>query len=216
MKKFQNSALIIGLFFLTACAGESEKTEEIEGDLQTVVDQGLEDLEENKPDWAYVQDGEMYEIEIPGRMDFMERLHPEAVIKYAEVRKDTDRVYENYIMVLPETHDEIVSYDLGFKFTTESYHAHHLESIGSDMVKYDILTPEAEVEDINGAEAIISEMQGTLILKDSNLIDIYYMMGVIHGEKGFYQVVSWAVADQKDIYRSDMERMIRSFREIKQ
>jgi hypothetical protein len=42
------------------------------------------------------------------------------------------------------------------------------------------------------------------------------MMGVMQGEKGFYQVVSWSVADQKDIFRADMERMIRSFREIKQ
>jgi hypothetical protein len=213
---FKYSAVFIGLLFLSACSGETETIDEIEGDLQSVVDQGLEKLAEDKPQWSYVQDAEMYEIEIPGRMDFMERLHPEAIIKYAEVRKDTDRVYENYIMVLPESHEEIISYDLGFKFTTETYHAHHLESIGADMSAYTILTPNAKVEQINGMEAIISEMQGSLVLKDSNLVDIYYMMGVMQGEKGFYQVVSWSVADQKDIFRADMERMIRSFREIKQ
>ncbi|MEO9531089.1 MAG: hypothetical protein ABJG68_06245 [Crocinitomicaceae bacterium] len=216
MKKFKYNSIFFSLILLTACSGADDQSEQIEGDLQTVVNEGLDKLEEEKPDWQYVQDGDKYEIEIPSRMEFMERLHPEAVIKYAEVRKDTDRVYENYIMILPETHEEIASYELGFEFTTQSYHQHHLKSMGSDMVEYTILTPESKVEDINGLEGVISEMQGTLVLKDSNLVDIYYMMGVIQGEKAFYQVLSWTVADQQGLYKRDMERMIRSFREIKQ
>ena len=215
MIKFKYSAIIVGLFLTAACSSETEATNEIEGDLQTVVIEGLEQLENEVPNWEYKQDGDLCEIEIPKRMEFMERLHPEANIKYAEVRKDTDRVYENYIMILPETHEEIASYELGFEFTIESYHQQHIKSIGSDMVKYTILTPNAKVEKINGMDAIVSEMQGTLALKDSNLVDIYYMMGVVKGVKAFYQVLSWTVADQQGFYKRDMERMIRSFREIK-
>ena len=51
----------------------------------------------------------------------MPDLNPEAKIKYGEVKQQDGSVLENYLIVIPETHEEIAAYELDFEFDAKSY-----------------------------------------------------------------------------------------------
>ena len=70
MKKFKYNSIFLSLILLTACSGAEDQNEQIEGDLQTVVNEGLEKLEEEKPDILEYVDVLMCVFDSAGRSGF--------------------------------------------------------------------------------------------------------------------------------------------------
>ena len=213
MKLVKVSTVSLIVLALTACGGGEEQAESLD-DLANELTEDLSNIDLGDSGWDTQTDDEFCEIEIPNKMNSMDELNAEATIKYGVTEQDGSVVLENYVIVIPETHEEIAAYDLDFEFTTESYTSLSVDNMGEDLLLYEVLTEDAEVETINGMEAIVNEMEGSMMIGEGQTIDIYYMMGVFKGEKAFYQVLSWTVADQKSEFKADMEKMIRSFKEI--
>ncbi len=64
---------------------------------------------------------------------------------------------------------------------------------------------------INGLKAKTFSMTGTI---PENNIDVFYKMAYIEGEDSFYQIVTWTMKKNKDKYAPQMDKLIRSFKEI--
>lgn len=210
MKIYQlslSSLLILGLM---ACGG-SEEDHETAGDAIENVINVVGDVELNQ---TVQTDGEFCNITIPNSMEEMEELNPLASIKYGSVEKSGGEVLENYIIVIPETYEEIAAYEFEFEFDLASYNDVCVEGMTDGLVNYEVLSDGPEVEEVNGMEVIITELQGGIDVGEAGIIEIYYLMGVFKGENAYYQVLSWTLKDQKSRFKKDMEKMIRSFEEI--
>lgn len=215
MKKF----LIIFLAFnLVACSADEEvKDEESLTDVFNDLNNELTELadESQKLLWTLQTDSVFCEIEIPNRMKEKPMLNQEASIKYGEIVEIDGKVFENYILVLPETFAEIESYDLDVELNTVNYHEICKEKLVEGLFDVVIIEESEEPIDLNGSDAIISIIEGKKMITEELTIAIYYELAVVQGEKGFYQILSWTLSDQKDKYADDMDRMTNSFKELK-
>lgn len=212
MKLYQlaiSSLLIAGL----ASCGDSEEAEETSNNsVENLLDEL--DLEEQEAGWEIQTDREFCQMRIPNSMEEMPELNPLATIKYGSVEQSGDKVYENYVIVIPETYEEIEEYNFDFEFDLESYNEVCVDGMKDGLQSHEVLTKDSEIEEINGLDAILTELQGSIAVGEGQVVEIYYLMGVIKGDNAYYQVLSWTLKDQKSKFKKDMEKMIRSFKEI--
>jgi len=205
---------IYGLFAIAlfSCGDGGNELETVD-DVETQLQESLEALNiDTQSDWMEVSDSTLCSIEIPNEMELMEKLNPDATIKYGQVTQEEDKVYENYVLVLPETYEEIESYELDVEFDLNSYNEACLEKLTAGLAEFkEVETKEVQLD---GNAAIIQKLIGTKQIKEDLTIDIFYELAVIKGEKGYYQILSWTLADQRSKYESNMDRMTNSFKEI--
>lgn len=201
--------LVVGML---SC-GESESAEETaENSAEDLMD--LLDLDEVESGWEIQTDKEFCQMQIPNSMEEMDELNPLASIKFGSVERSGEQVYENYVIVIPETYEEIEAYEFDFDFDLASYNDVCVEGMTDGLVSHEILTPDAKATEINGMQAVITELQGGIDVGEAGIVDIYYLMGVFEGENAYYQVLSWTLKGQKSRFKKDMEKMINSFSEI--
>ena len=207
MKK---GCFFVALLTLFSCGGG----EDVDGTEEGAHKNELVEADEDSK-WTLQTDGEFCEIMIPNEMTENVELNEEATIKYAVIKEEEGTVLENYLIVIPETHEEIASYELDLEFNVTSYSELCVQNMVETMTSHEVLSGEVEVEEQNGMEGVINEILGTMVIgEEGQELEIYYMMGVYHGEDAFYQVLSWTLADQKDEFRTNMDKMVRSFKEI--
>lgn len=212
MKLYQlaiSSLLIAGL---VSCGGAEEAEEATNNSVENLLDEL--DLEEQEAGWEIQTDLEFCQMRIPNSMEEMPELNPLATIKFGSVEQSGDKVYENYVIVIPETYEEIEGYEFDFEFDLESYSDVCVDGMIEGLQSHEILTKDAEAEEINGLNAIVTELQGAIAVGEGQVVEIYYLMGVFKGENAYYQVLTWTLKDQKSKFKKDMEKMIRSFKEI--
>jgi hypothetical protein len=204
---------------LLACSGpeEVEENEETLADVFNELNEELTEIadESQKLAWTLQTDSVFCEIEIPNRMKEMPKLNAVASIKYGEVIKEDEQVFENYILVLPETFEEIESYELKVELNCKNYHEICKEKLLEGLTDVEMIEESEEPIDLNGSQAIISKLKGNKKINEELTISIYYELAVVQGERGFYQVLSWTLVDQIDRYSDDMDRMTQSFKELK-
>lgn len=203
---------VLGLFTVAIISCNNESDQENVGEINPSEE--LDELLSENEGWSVQSDYEFCEIDIPDLMKPMPELNPQATVKFGSTEKAGNEVLENYIIVIPETYKELEELGMELKFSLESYSSLSVASMGEGKQNYKVLTKEKIVEKINGIDAIINEMQGSLILEDGKKVDIYYMMGIYKGVKGYYKVLSWTLLSQKDNFRKNMNRMMHSFKEI--
>ena len=144
-----------------------------------------------------------------------EEEHRTSDVEYEDrttLKADFDKVYENYILVIPETYEELESFGSSVQFDINSYNKACLEKLTSGLVEFTEV--ETTEEELDGNKAIIQKLVGSKQIKEDLSIDIFYELAVIEGEKGYYQVLSWTLADQRSKFESNMDRMTNSFKEI--
>ncbi|MBK7129747.1 MAG: hypothetical protein IPM74_05430 [Crocinitomicaceae bacterium] len=184
MKKMFFAGLALVALGLTSCSGEIKyKTDKNSG---------------------------FYEIDIPEHMEITSELNDEASTQYEWVSAEGSVTKEHYVIVLMETKEEIASYGLEGMFDALSYSELSVESIGSGLIEYNILTKAPKIEKINGMDCVRYQMDGS-----NGVVGVYYELGVFEGEKAFYQVLTWTIKDQKDEFKPQMDHIINSFKETK-
>lgn len=202
MHKFLPAILV---FFICACSADQNSAEEI--DIEKEMNELSEDI--LGPVWTVRTDSQFFEIELPTHMVPSEKtLNPNASLQYRFINVTDTATHEHFVIALIEDlPDETVdSVDLvGF---TEAY-------IDSLMLgrEYEIQNNPA-IERVNEMDAIIHEFTSSLFTQDGDEIGLYYMFGVFKGQRAVYQVLTWTLLDQRDLFRSDMKHMMYSFKEI--
>ena len=196
------------LFFialLLSCSGDSDAVEE-----DVDLNEAFEELTEEVlgPVWSVRSDGNFFEIELPTVMKEWDGLNPDASLQYGFAEDLDTAKHENFIIVVVEDFGEekMDSVDhIGF---TEAY----LDSLMRGR-QFEVEN-EPAVEQINEMDAIIHELKSTLTAANDKQVELYYMMGVFKGQRALYQVLSWTLYDQKELFRNDMRHMMYSFHEL--
>ena len=218
MSKHFHTALLffIGFAFsLVSCSGEEESdTSDLEVE-ETDFNDTYNELQGEliDPVWQKQTDGEYFEIEIPTEMHEEDSLNVEASLQYGYLDKVEGVVKENYIIVLVHDKAELKDdKDNAFEYNVENYNELAKENLLEGKL-LDESFNETEKVDINGNSAVINEIKAGIKMMDGRVVDVYYMLGVIEGEKAFYQVLTWTLWEQKSDFKADMKHMILSFQE---
>jgi len=205
MKLLKLSSLALVSIGFFACGGSESISEETKNELTDA----LNEIEAEVPaGWHTNSTNSYFHIDVPGHMEAMPDLNAEASIQYGYVEDVAGTVMENYMIVLMETMEEIESYDLDEDFTALTYSALAVESLRSGLDSYEILTKSPKVETVNGMDCVKNEMRGSM-----GTVNVFYKLGVFHGENAFYQVLTWTIEEQKADFGSDMDKIINSFKE---
>jgi hypothetical protein len=169
----------------------------------------LENLEGEigEPMWAYKSAND-FEIEIPSLMEEKKNLNPTAEIQYGYTERMENEIKENYIIVLMDEFETAPADGTILKYAEAS-----LDTLMAGKESFDLLN-EPKVEDVNGISMVAQEVNATIMMSDTSVLDIFYVMGVYQGKKAYYQVVSWTIANQRDDFAKDMRRMVYSFKEL--
>ncbi len=211
MKYLSFIALFSIVVSLNSCQEKIKK--EIDEEVLEVVLEGIDDTS-----WQKIEFPD-FNIEIPNRMRVMENELGEEELEYGFVQKTEEIVYEHYLTVTKETKSSIDSLNLDYEFDIKSYSELSVNSFNENFSDFLVYGNESEVEKINGMDAIIYEIRGTLPQRTEdrygeiveNQIGVYYKFGIFEGEKSFYHVLTWCISSQQKTFKTDMEKMIRSF-----
>lgn len=210
--------MIFPLFaVLVACSGGQEdenKDINLLDEMQDIAESAGPKIPEG---WFRNMENE-FVIDLPDRMEAMNDLNPQATIQYGDVRRKIDEagdttILENYLIVLVETKEEILSYELDVEMDALGYREVSIASLSAGLEEYEITPEEAEEEDLNGLTCVKSEMTGWLYNAAGGKTEIFYKFAVFESETAFYQVLSWCIADQKEEFNEEMEMIINSFSE---
>ena len=155
MKK---GCFFVALLTLFSCGGG----EDVDGTEEGAHKNELVEADEDSK-WTLQTDGEFCEIMIPNEMTENVELNEEATIKYAVIKEEEEEgtVLENYLIVIPETHEEIASYELDLEFNVTSYSELCVQNMVETMTSHEVLSGEVEVEEQNGMELVMNEILGT-------------------------------------------------------
>lgn len=143
----------------------------------------------------------------PPQMEVRYDLNDDAALQFAVVEEKDGEILEHYVIVLVETKKEIESYELGFEFDAKSYWEIAVESLGEGVSQFKVLTPDPDIVEINDMPCVQSEMWAAL-----GDIEVFYKMGVYEGKTAFYQVLTWTINDQRDLFEKDMDQILIKFR----
>lgn len=196
----------LAIIIFTACSGETESTDNVD------FEESLNDLSEDilGPVWRVKSDSEFFELDIPVQMEVRDNLNPDASLQYSFLEKTDSAVHEHFIIVLKEPYPKgrNLSDSVDVVGFTEAY----IDSLMRGRA-FEVLN-EPTVETIHQMEATIHELGSVIIGPNEEEIGIFYMLGVFKGQKGLYQVLTWTLMDQKDLFYGDMRHMMYSFKEI--
>lgn len=197
---------IVVFIFLTACSNDQEKIEDLD------FEESLNTLSEDilGPVWEVKSDNEFFEIEIPTQMKERDNLNPDAKLQYSFLEKTDSAVHEHFVIVVVEPYpdNDDSSDDIDVAGYTDAY----IDSLMKGRA-FEVLN-EPTIEAINNTEATIHELSSFILGPDEQEIGIFYMLGVYKGSEGLYQVLTWTLTNQKDLFYGDMKHMLHSFKEI--
>lgn len=166
-------------------------------------------LNADQDDWFEVNDHELYSFSLPSYMYKVEDLNDEATHQYQYV---DDPYYkgakEIYMIVLPETKEEIASTGIYFNFNAKNYWQLSMEMLTEPLKAVKVLSPELQIEDFNGMK-----LTRSFVFAKFEGLKVYYNLAVYEGDHAFYQIVVWTVGKHFDYYKSDMIGIIESFQE---
>ena len=149
-----------------------------------------------------------YTIQVPDYMSEVKDLNDEADVQFQYVREEDDVLMELYLLVLFETHKEIKSYKLGYEFTALSYWELAVQNLVSSLSNSQIITDPLTTETVNGMECVRGD-----VFAEFGEVDVVYHLGVYKGKWAFYQVLTWTIADQRERFKPEMEKIVGSFNE---
>jgi hypothetical protein len=149
-----------------------------------------------------------FTMDIPGDMDTSTALNDDAILQY---EKGID---ELYVIVMDDKTDEfknsiITNNLLGSYDTTLSGFAKLMyEDFGGNMKMKG--KPALVDKTINGSKAKMVEFDCTT----QDKLDCHFKIAYLEGKKDMYQIVTWTLANKKDLNEEKMTKMIESFKEL--
>lgn len=145
--------------------------------------------------------GHTFDISLPDYMSRTIGLNSVSSIEYKSTVKDV------YGFVILDTKEDLALADMKYSSTNEFYED-FIKDFLKDQEKRKVSKPESQKKgDINFIECDV-----TYYDKDAET-EIYYLVGVVETKTAFYKVLSWAVAENKDKFKSDFQNILYSLKD---
>lgn len=195
-------------------------------DIDDTDEHSLEDLQEEmndlKDELGATPENDWhtyFDLKVPAPMQEMEGLNEEAIAQYSYVEEvplenNETEVREHYLIVMMEEKEAIKGYPVELEVDVKSYSDDAIESMrkGESIEDFTVLSKSSEIEKINNADCIKIEIEASIESRGEP-VQLYYQLGIFETERAFYQVITWCIGDQRSLFKTDMERIVNSFRE---
>lgn len=142
-----------------------------------------------------------FSIEVPDYMEELNLENPDAIFQYGNELK------EHYVMVIMETHEELLQYDLEMEL--DEYAELSIEFLKSS-IDNPVVEEVGNGKEINGMETKSFKINGVF---PQNNLDIFYYTTFYRSDKAFYYVTTWTLADREDKFIKNMETILNSVKE---
>lgn len=149
----------------------------------------------------YYKGGHTFDIGLPAYMSRTMGLNSAASIQYKSVVKDV------YGFVICDTKEDLSLAEMKFSSINEFYE----DFINSFLTQEENRNVSKPVQQKKGDIHFI-ESDVVYFDKDAKT-DIYYLVGIVETKKAFYKVLSWAVAENKDKFKADFQKILYSLKD---
>lgn len=155
-----------------------------------------------------VRVGAKYSLSIPSFLTKVSNLNDDASLQYQHAWK------EFYVIVIDESKDEMQK-ALEVNNLTDFY-KNNID--GYSRLILDVLTEsltnpyQSALIDttVNGMPAKLTSLTGKV-----EGMDAFYSIGIYEGKERYYQVLSWTISSKQYSYKSKMEKILYSLKELK-
>jgi hypothetical protein len=152
-----------------------------------------------------------YSVELPSFLKQTTRLNDEASLQY------WDKTIEFYTTVIDEDKEEFEGALKELKKRADNWEdtpildsmaAFSLQNMFEDLDK--LIKSEFVETEINGLKALTF----SILDKKRWSTSIYYQFGFIEGKDTLYQIISWTIGENANMFKDKMEKIIFSFNEL--
>jgi hypothetical protein len=144
-----------------------------------------------------------YSLELPDFLSKARDLHEDASLQYQNALR------EFYVVVIDEPKQEffdIASTTTDFPADFNGYHQILRSGLEEAIQKIEIT--QSKDAQINGLKAKMFSLTGEI-----ESIPVYYEVAYVEGKDRFYQIVIWTLKDNQEKYKTQMQQIIKSFKE---
>jgi hypothetical protein len=145
--------------------------------------------------------GHSFDIGLPEYMSRTVGLNTVSAIEYKSTVKDV------YGFIIFDTKEDLALVDMKYSSIDEFYED-FIKDFLKDEEKRKVSKPQSQKKgDINFIECDV-----TYYDKDAKT-EIYYLVGVVETKTAYYKVLSWAVAENKDKFKTDFQKILYSLKD---
>jgi hypothetical protein len=145
--------------------------------------------------------GHTFNVSLPDYMTKTAGINSASAIQYKSAVKDV------YGFIIFDTKEELGLVEMKYSSTNEFYED-FIKDFLIDEDKRKVSKPLSQKNgDINFIECDV-----TYYDKDAKT-DIYYLVGIVETKTAYYKVLSWAVAENKDKFKADFQKIIYSIKD---
>ncbi|MEZ4829911.1 MAG: hypothetical protein R3C61_27055 [Bacteroidia bacterium] len=146
--------------------------------------------------------GGLFALTVPDYLTSMNSLNDDAQVQLGSRNKDV------FAIVRYNTWEELKSRNRsGVAGTLEDYYDFHIENLLMEITEPK--APGPKETKINGLDALVGYLSGNI--KGEH---IHYKIVMIGGKDYLYQMLVWTTSENLPEYEADMDKLIRSFREM--
>ncbi|MFZ4613778.1 MAG: hypothetical protein ACOYNH_08865 [Bacteroidia bacterium] len=145
--------------------------------------------------------GHTFNVSLPDYMTKTAGINSASAIQYKSAVKDV------YGFIIFDTKEELGLVEMKYSSTNEFYE----DFIKDFLIDEDKRKVSKPLSQKNGDKNFI-ECDVTYYDKDAKT-DIYYLVGIVETKTAYYKVLSWAVAENKDKFKADFQKIIYSIKD---
>jgi len=145
--------------------------------------------------------GHTFNVSLPDYMTKTAGINSASAIQYKSAVKDV------YGFIIFDTKEELGLVEMKYSSTNEFYED-FIKDFLIDEDKRKVSKPLSQKNgDINFIECDV-----TYYDKDAKT-EIYYLVGIVETKTAYYKVLSWAVAENKDKFKADFQKIVYSIKD---
>ena len=145
--------------------------------------------------------GHSFDIGLPEYMSRTIGLNTASAIEYKSTVKDV------YGFIIFDTKEDLALVDMKYSSINEFYED-FIKDFLKDEEKRKVSKPQSQKK----GEINFIECDVTYYDKDAKT-EIYYLVGVVETKTAYYKVLSWAVAENKDKFKADFQKILYSLKD---
>lgn len=192
------SLMFVGLstIVLSACTSSSDDLEQ----------SFLEDIEEaisEETTFNTKTVNNLFSLEVPDYMSEQDLGNEDASLQMGNLYKEV------YLLAIEESKTSLDA--VGLEFDVESYTEFAVEFAKNAFITSSENKVTLEPKEVNGAKMMTYDLEGTM---EGIPDDIYYSINIFETETYFYNVSYWCYAKDKETYKTDLEKTIKSFKQL--
>jgi len=145
--------------------------------------------------------GHSFDIGLPDYMSKTVGLNSASAIEYKNTVKDV------YGFIIFDTKEDLALVDMEFSSINEFY-----ENFINGFLKDEKKRKVSKLQSQKKGEINFVECDVTYYDKDAKT-EIYYLVGIVETKTAYYKVLSWVVAENKDKFKADFQKILYSLKD---